>query len=38
MGLSDAGPGDFPDGGVRAVGMRDGGPADGGKAGADGGS
>jgi|HubBroStandDraft_6_1064221.scaffolds.fasta_scaffold67395_2 hypothetical protein len=28
MGLSDAGPGDFPDGGVRAVGLRDGGPAD----------
>ncbi len=27
-GLSDAGPGDFPDGGVRAVGFRDGGAAD----------
>jgi hypothetical protein len=27
-GLSEAKPGDFPDGGVRAVGFRDGGPAD----------
>ena len=27
-GLSDASPGDFPDGGVRAVGFRDGGAAD----------
>jgi hypothetical protein len=27
-GLSDAAPGDFPDGGVRAVGLRDGGPAE----------
>jgi hypothetical protein len=38
MGLSDAGPGDFPDGGVRAIGLRDGGAGDAGKAGADGGS
>jgi len=27
-GVSEARPGDFPDGGVRAVGFRDGGPAD----------
>jgi hypothetical protein len=31
MGLSDAGPDDFPDGGVRAAGLRDGGAADAGK-------